>query len=86
MTNIARHAKATQVWVTLESVQDELMLTVKDNGQGCDEKRLVGPGSLGLLGMRERARAWDGDVTFKSAPGQGMVVTVRMPQANTRGN
>ena len=86
LTNIARHARATQVWVTMESGHDALTLMVKDNGQGCSEERLVGPDSLGLLGMRERARAWDGDVMFESAPGQGMVVKVRMPQTNTRGN
>ena len=79
LTNVARHAEATRVQVTLEEKNGELTLTVQDDGRGMTEDRLSDPQSLGLIGMRERARAWGGDVAFKSVAGRGTTVTVRIP-------
>ncbi len=82
LTNVARHAEATEVQVELEDGTDELVLIVRDNGKGITPGQISDPHSLGLIGMRERARSWDGDVTFQSIPGQGTTVTVRMPRPN----
>jgi signal transduction histidine kinase len=80
LTNVARHAEATEVQVELEEGPDELVLIVRDNGKGITPGQVSDPHSLGLIGMRERARSWDGAVTFQSIPGQGTTVTVRMPR------
>ncbi len=81
LTNIARHAQATEVRVELEVRPDELVLAMCDNGKGITEGEVSDPRSLGLIGMRERARSWGGDVTFEGVPGQGTTVTVRIPNA-----
>jgi signal transduction histidine kinase len=82
LTNVARHAEATEVRVELAQGPDELVLRVRDNGKGMTEDQASGSKSLGLLGMQERARFWGGDVTFQTAPGQGTTVTVRIPRAS----
>jgi PAS domain S-box-containing protein len=84
LTNVARHAQATEVYVELEVSSDELMLVVHDNGRGIAEGQVAGPGSLGLMGMQERARSWGGDITFEGVPGQGTTVTVRVPRLNSK--
>ena len=83
LTNVARHAEATRVVVELEDRPAGWMLSVRDNGRGIPESQVSAPGSLGLIGMRERARSWNGDVAFKGLPGQGTTVTVWIPRANT---
>ena len=80
LTNVARHAEATEVRVELEEGPDELVLTIRDNGKGITPSQVSDPHSLGLIGMQERARSWGGNVTFQSVPGQGTVVTVRVPR------
>ncbi len=82
LTNVARHAEATEVRVELQVGPDELALVIRDNGRGITESHASDPASLGLIGMRERARSWGGDVTFEGVPGQGTTVTVRMPRLN----
>jgi PAS domain S-box-containing protein len=79
LTNVARHAGATEIRVTLEERDDELLLIVRDNGRGISKRQVSGPRSLGLMGMRERIRLWGGDVMFKGVPGKGTTVTVRVP-------
>jgi signal transduction histidine kinase len=81
LTNVARHAGATRVRVDVEERPGEWTLVIRDNGRGIADSQVADPRSLGLLGMRERARAWGGKVTFEGAPGQGTVVTISMPQA-----
>jgi signal transduction histidine kinase/DNA-binding response OmpR family regulator len=80
LTNIARHAEAAQVRVTLAGGPDALVLTVQDDGKGITEDQASDSKSLGLIGMRERARAWGGDITFEGVPDRGTTVTVRMPR------
>ena len=76
MTNIARHAKATKVKVTLEQKENQLVLTVKDNGKGITQEQISDPRSFGLLGIRERAYVYGGDVVIKGVKGEGTTVTV----------
>jgi len=53
------------------------VLLVEDDGKGFRESEVAG--SLGVLGMKERAQACDGSVQVSSYPGKGTIVTVRMP-------
>jgi PAS domain S-box-containing protein len=79
LTNVTRHAKATKVKVALRQEAGDLVLEVTDNGRGITDDELNGSGSLGLLGMRERARMMSGQIDFRAVPGNGTRVTVRIP-------
>jgi two-component system, NarL family, sensor histidine kinase UhpB len=79
LTNVARHARATKVAVTLAQAGNELVLEVRDNGRGITPAEATGTKSLGLLGIRERAAAVGGRVEFVGEPGKGTTVTVRIP-------
>jgi len=84
LTNVARHANATQVNVRLEKGNGGLLLEVHDNGRGFDEKLLSTASSLGILGMRERALLLGGEFTIGGAPGEGTTVRVRIPQGGAQ--
>ncbi len=77
LTNVARHASAKSVRVSLFSQADDVVLTVQDDGKGFEESRTQK--SLGILGMKERAQACGGNVEISSAHGKGTTVTVRVP-------
>ena len=78
LTNITRHARATEVEVRLRKEGGSCILEVRDNGQGMNENPSTGR-SLGILGMRERALLLKGKLTIDSAPGLGTTITVRIP-------
>jgi signal transduction histidine kinase len=79
LTNIIRHAKATRVDVRLAEEDGKAVLTVKDNGKGITEEEMANTKSIGLVGMRERARLIGGELSLQGAPGQGTAVTLRVP-------
>ena len=79
LTNVGRHAQATQVEVILEESAGFLTLQVQDNGRGITEREIHSPKSIGLLGMRERARLCAGEIQFQGTPGEGTTVIVRLP-------
>jgi PAS domain S-box-containing protein len=79
LTNVARHANATKVVVDLRTETTTLILTVRDNGKGIDEKVIFDQNSLGLLGMRERALSFGGTAEVATLPRRGTLVTVRVP-------
>lgn len=79
LTNVVRHAQATQVAVILKESAGYLLLQVRDNGRGITDSEIHNPKSIGLLGMQERARLRAGEVHFDGTPGQGTTVTVRIP-------
>ncbi|CAG9165966.1 hypothetical protein LMG23992_00654 [Cupriavidus laharis] len=83
LSNVVRHADATAVEVHLAQADGRIELRVQDNGVGWDKKP-AGSGprrSLGLLGIRERARLLGGSVTVDSRPGKGFCLTVQIPHA-----
>ncbi len=84
LTNVARHARATEVNVKLAKDNGDLSLEVQDNGQGIGDEQLSAPRSLGILGMRERALLLGGDLTIRGAPGKGTTVSVRIPSADRK--
>jgi len=77
LTNVARHAEATQVNVAVRTTDAELLLTVRDNGKGLNPD--PNHRSFGVVGMRERARQFGGSVTLSDNPGGGAMVHLRMP-------
>lgn len=79
LTNVIRHAKATAVTISLALDQDRLILTIADNGRGITEQELTGNHALGLLGMRERALLFGGEVTIMARHEGGTAVTVIIP-------
>jgi PAS domain S-box-containing protein len=81
LTNVARHANASEVKVRLAKQDGDLTLEVHDNGGGITEDEISSAGSLGILGMRERAFLLGGEVTVSGEPGKGTTVRVRIPAA-----
>ena len=79
LTNVARHAGATQVNIDAAIRNEDFVLTVSDNGRGIREEDLTNTKSLGLLSMRERVLPWDGCVDFHGVPDAGTMVTVTLP-------
>ena len=79
LTNVARHAQARHVVIKLESAGDQIALTIQDDGRGLDLPANGKPPSLGMIGMRARARSAGGDVTVRSQPDQGVLIEVRVP-------
>jgi signal transduction histidine kinase len=80
LTNVARHANATRVNVSL-SDGAVLALTVEDNGRGIREDEIEGRRSLGVLGLRERVLAFGGSIDIKGEEGKGTRVSVSIPIA-----
>ena len=83
--NAVKHSGATHLAVELNVEQNDIRLSVADNGSGFDVESQRGTKSLGLVSMRERVRLVRGHIRFESSPGQGTRVTVRLPvreQAN----
>ena len=83
LTNIARHAQASEVWVTLTGTEAELRLEVRDNGRGFDiaAARLGATAgrSMGLLSMEERATLAGGRFALDSAPGRETRLSLALP-------
>lgn len=81
LTNVTRHANATEVSVRLAEEGDTLTLEIHDNGQGITREQISAINSLGILGMRERSLLLGGELIISGAPALGTTVTVRIPQA-----
>lgn len=82
LTNIARHAGATQVTIHLRADHDTVRLTIRDNGKGLQPspKNGTNGGGMGLIGMRARARSAGGEMTIASQPGSGVTIEVSAPR------
>jgi PAS domain S-box-containing protein len=83
LTNIARHAHARHVFVTLEQVEDYCVLDIRDDGKGFDPVA-IRRRSFGLAGMKERAMMLGGEISLTSSPGQGTCITVRVPMGHAQ--
>lgn len=79
MTNVIRHANATQVQVGMNYDNKNLIFEVADNGIGLNKEDVESPESLGLIGMRERVYPWGGQVEFKGLPGKGTKIIITIP-------
>jgi two-component system sensor histidine kinase DegS len=83
LNNIRRHAHASEARVVMELNQDEVRVTITDNGRGFELPEEVDDlprvGKLGLAGMQERARLLNGTLRVKSVPGKGTTLVVEAP-------
>jgi two-component system, NarL family, sensor histidine kinase UhpB len=79
LTNIARHAGATQVHVRLGIEADVLVLSVTDNGKGIRIFTRAEPPALGLLGMNERVAMWGGELAIENVSPHGTRIVARVP-------
>ncbi len=79
LTNIARHAGATQVTVSLWADEERLGLQVEDNGVGFDPAVIAPQLTGGLSGMQERAKICGGQLLIDSQPGQGTYLSLELP-------
>ncbi|MEP7169120.1 MAG: histidine kinase [Bacteroidota bacterium] len=79
LTNVTRHASATQVKSLLQKKGGNIILRISDNGKGFDPGRLPDVTSLGILGMKERAILMGGELDIKSIQGKGTTVLLKIP-------
>ena len=79
LTNVLRHAQATNLYVRLSRSRHHLELEVKDDGRGITRSQRINSRSLGLLGMKERALLVGGTVQITGKEKQGTTVLVRVP-------
>ncbi len=79
LTNVARHANATIVDTVIEQKDKHVILIIKDNGIGFDMSEVKMEGSLGLIGMKERALLFDGELSIKSSKSNGTVIRLEVP-------
>ena len=79
LTNVARHARATQIEISVATADGRLRLEIRDDGCGPRTSASRERPGLGILGMQERAAAWGGTVVIGGASPGGTVVTLDMP-------
>ncbi len=88
--NVKKHAQARNVWIAVAEQSGTLLVGIRDDGRGFDVKKLDTEydqrGSLGLLNMRERARALGGRLSVHSRPGEGTVIVAAVPLNPLRQN
>ncbi|MEV0309951.1 sensor histidine kinase [Nonomuraea fuscirosea] len=84
LANVAKHAGATRVGLTLSYLEDEVALDVRDDGSGFDPARLGGDAAragFGLEAMRQRIEGLSGTLAVESEPGAGTGISARVPAA-----
>ncbi len=79
LTNVARHSAASMVQVNMAEDSGCVHLSIRDNGKGLPPREQLRTGSLGLTGMRARARSAKGELTIHSGPGEGVRIEVWVP-------
>jgi signal transduction histidine kinase len=82
LTNVVKHAQASQVWVDLSVEENTLNLTVQDNGIGFSEEK-SGSNGIGLAGLRERITIAGGILNISSTPKHGTILSAQFPLATT---
>lgn len=79
LTNIMKHAQASEVKILIQNNPENIELTISDNGRGFSQDARLKPRSFGLRGIQERVAHFGGQVSFISAPGLGTTVSVKVP-------
>lgn len=74
LTNISKHAEATEVITKIQRTKNELILIISDNGKGISNEKLENPFSMGLLGMRERANLIGANLQIESKKNAGTTI------------
>ena len=81
LRNISKHACAEHISVSLKGIDQDVLLSVQDDGIGFDWAEVKENPGLGFLSMRERARLIHGELSIQSQPEKGTVITLRVPLA-----
>ena len=87
LTNVAKHARATRVWIDFERHPQQIRCTVRDDGIGFDVRATLtmrGRRGLGLLSIQERVAEVEGNAAITSAPGQGTALCLTIPWQNEK--
>jgi signal transduction histidine kinase len=79
LTNVSRHAKASELHVSLTHNDTQLRLSIQDNGTGFDPRSVMGKKTLGILGMKERAALIEADFYIQSNASKGTTITLLVP-------
>jgi PAS domain S-box-containing protein len=79
LSNVARHSGATRVSAEFHQGDEEIILSISDNGRGLPEKHVISQTSYGMRGMRERVAQLEGQIFFDTPRGGGLRVTVILP-------
>jgi len=82
LTNVARHAQARHVTLTLYRSNHDLLVTIRDDGRGIVDTDMEKAESLGLVGMRERVWALKGDISIGTDNGNGTRIDIVLPIAD----
>jgi PAS domain S-box-containing protein len=77
LTNVAKHARASSVWINLDYINDDINISLEDNGQGVVLERMTE--GIGLHGIRERFLMLGGGIEIDSAPGKGTRLSGMIP-------
>ena len=81
LTNVVKHAQASQVWVDLSLEDDQITLTIQDNGIGFPVTKTASNG-IGLAGLRERITIAGGTLTVSSTPKRGTILAAQFPRSH----
>jgi signal transduction histidine kinase len=88
LANVAKHAAATRIGLTLSYMDDAVVLDVRDNGRGFDPaqagKPRTGPGGFGIVAMRQRIEGLAGTLQVESEPGLGTAISASIPVSSPR--
>ncbi len=79
VTNIIKHAEATQADIYLTQYADRINLMVEDNGKGFDTHQIVNKSGMGLVGIEKRIQNLSGDLEIESIKGKGTTVIINIP-------
>jgi signal transduction histidine kinase len=80
LTNVARHSRATKVDINYYETGNSLIFSIIDNGIGIKPENLTGSHSFGIIGMKERIKYWQGDISF-AGKDTGTTITVTIPKS-----
>ena len=79
LTNISKHAYATQVNVNLKRIKKKLTLNIADNGRGMEQSDRLKPQSFGIRGMMERVGSLGGKLSITTSPSAGCLISIQIP-------
>ena len=80
LTNVMRHANASQVIIKIMKAGNSIRIEISDDGCGIKESTVSNPTTLGLLGMRERAELFGGKLSIAGKDGKGTKIILSIPQ------
>jgi signal transduction histidine kinase len=83
LTNVARHSQATDVWMKLAAIDDEILFDIRDNGKGIPLAKEQRNGGLGLVSMEARARSAGGRMRMETGEGSGVHIEVHVPRSRS---